>query len=123
MYVQGFLIPVPEGKKEAYREMAAKAADKFAEYGVTEILEGWEEDVTDGKVTDFRMAVKAEPGEKIVFSWMVWPDKATCDAAHDKMMNDEFFESAGEMPFDGMRMIWGGFSPLFTMGRNDEGQG
>ena len=117
MYVQGFLIAVPEGKKDAYRELAARAADKFAEYGVTEIVEAWEEDVSDGKTTDFRMATKAEPGEKIVFSWMIWPDKATCDAAHGKMEGDDFWSNM-EMPFDGKRMIWGGFSPLFTMGRD-----
>ena len=119
MYVQGFLIAVPEDKKDAYREMAEKAADKFAEYGVTEIVETWEEDIKDGKHTDFRMATKAEPGEKIVFSWMVWPDRATCDAAHAKMESDPFWVQLGEMPFDGKRMMWGGFSPIFTMGRND----
>ena len=118
MYVQGFLIPVPEDKQEAYRVMAEKAASKFAELGVTEIAECWEEDVTDGKVTDFRRAVKAEPGEKIVFSWMVWPDKATADAGHERMTSDGFWdEPMGDMPFDGMRMIWGGFTPIFTMGR------
>ncbi len=117
MYVQGFLIAVPEGKKDAYRDLAARAADKFAEYGVTEIMEAWEEDVPDGKVTDFRMATKAEPGEKIVFSWMIWPDKATCDAAGEKMHEDEFWSQDMDMPFDGKRMMWGGFSPLFTMGR------
>ena len=118
MYVQGFLIAVPEGKKDAYRALAEKAAGKFAEYGVTEIVEAWEDEVTDGKVTDFRMATKAELGEKIVFSWMIWPDKQTCDAAHAKMENDAFWsEEMCEMPFDGMRMIWGGFSPIFTHGR------
>ncbi len=118
MYVQGFLIAVPEGNKDAYTEMATKAADAFKGYGVTEIVETGEEDVTDGKVTDFRRAVKAEPGEKIVFSWMIWPDRATCDAAHEKMMNDPFFAEMGEMPFEGQRMIWGGFAPIFTMGRD-----
>ena len=118
MYVQGFLIAVPEDKKEAYRAMAEAAADKFAEYGVTEIVETWEDNVTDGKHTDFRMATKAEPGEKIVFSWMVWPDKATADAGTEKMQSDPFWESLGEMPFDGKRMMWGGFSPIFTMGRD-----
>lgn len=118
MYVQGFLIAVPEGKKEAYRALAEKSAGKFAEYGVTEIVETWEDAVTDGKVTDFRRATKAEPGEKIVFSWMIWPDKETCEAAHARMENDEFWtEEMGEMPFDGMRMIWGGFSPILTHGR------
>ncbi|MGB3167757.1 MAG: DUF1428 domain-containing protein [Alteraurantiacibacter sp.] len=119
MYVQGFLIAVPEDKKEAYRAMAEAAAEKFAEYGVLEIVESWEEDVTDGKVTDFRMATKAQAGEKIVFSWMIWPDRATCDAAAAKMQDDPFWtEQMGEMPFDGMRMMWGGFSPIFTMGRD-----
>lgn len=119
MYVQGFLIAVPEGNKQAYRAMAEKAAAKFAEYGVTEIVENWEEDVTDGKVTDFRMATKAQAGEKIVFSWMVWPDKATCDAASAKMPEDPFWtEEMADMPFDGKRMIWGGFAPIFTMGRD-----
>ena len=117
MYVQGFLIAVPEGKKDAYIKMAQDAAEAFKRYGVTEIVETWEDNVTDGKVTDFRMAVKAEPGEKIVFSWMIWPDRATCDDAHEKMMSDPFFAEMGDMPFDGKRMIWGGFSPIFTMGR------
>ncbi len=118
MYVQGFLLAVPEGNKAAYAEMAMRAAHKFREYGVTEIVEAWEDDVTDGKVTDFRMATKAQPGEKIVFSWMIWPDKATCDAAHEKMSDDPFWqEDMGDMPFDGMRMMWGGFSPIFTAGR------
>lgn len=118
MYVQGFLIAVPEDKKDAYTAMAAKAADMFKSYGVTEIVEAWEDNVTDGKVTDFRMATKAEPGEKIVFSWMIWPDKATCDAAAEAMHNDPaMHENFGEMPFDGMRMMWGGFTPIFTAGR------
>lgn len=118
MYVQGFLLAVPADKKDAYREMAAKAADMFKRFGVLEIMEAWEEDVTDGKVTDFRMATKAQPGEKIVFSWMIWPDKETCGAAHEKIMNDgDAHEEFGEMPFDGMRMMWGGFTPIFTAGR------
>lgn len=118
MYVQGFLIAVPEDKQDAYRDLAAASAEKFAEYGVTEIVETWEDNVSDGKVTDFRMAVKAEPGEKIVFSWMIWPDKETCDASHAKMMEDPFWATLGEMPFDGKRMIYGGFAPIFAMGRD-----
>ncbi len=119
MYVQGFLIAVPEGSKDAYRDLAARAAEKFAEYGVTEIMEAWEEDVSDGELTDFRKATKAKDGERIVFSWMVWPDKQTCDAAHARMSEDEFWTQDMEMPFDGKRMIWGGFQPIFTMGRGD----
>ena len=119
MYVQGFLLAVPENKKDEYTKMAAGASDMFKSYGCTEIVEAWEDKVDDGKVTDFRMATKAEAGERIVFSWMIWPDKATCEAAAEKMMNDPAFgEGMPEMPFDGMRMMWGGFEPVFTMGRD-----
>lgn len=116
-YIQGFLIPVPNDKKDAYVAMAAKACPLFIEYGATELVEAWGVDVPDGKVTDFKMAVKAEPDETVVFSWLVWPDKATCDAAAQKMMTDERMKPDGEMPFDGMRMMWGGFEPVFTHGR------
>lgn len=120
MYVQGFLLAVPGDKKDAYRDMAEKAAAKFAEYGITELVENWEEDVADGKVTDFRRATKAKEGEKIVFSWVIWPDKATADEAHQKMSEDPFWteDVMAEMPFDGMRMMWGGFTPLVTLGRD-----
>ncbi len=117
MYVNGYLIPVPKNKKEEYRALAEKAAAFFKEYGVTEILENWEVNVPDGKVTDFRKAVQATADEAIVFSWMIWPDKATADAAEKKMMDDPRFEAMGPMPFDGKRMIWGGFSPIFSLGR------
>jgi len=117
MYVNGYLIPVPKNKKEEYRALAEKAAAFFKEYGVTEILENWEVNVPDGQVTDFRKAVQATADEAIVFSWMIWPDKATADAAEKKMMDDPRFEAMGPMPFDGKRMIWGGFSPIFSLGR------
>jgi len=118
MYVSGFLLAVPEDKKEAYRKMASDAGPMFQKYGAIEIVEAWEEDVRDGKHTDFRMAVKAEPGEKIVFSWVIWPDKATSDAAEKKMMEDPEMQGPEEMPFDGKRMIFGGFSPIYTLGRD-----
>jgi uncharacterized protein YbaA (DUF1428 family) len=119
MYVSGFLLAVPEEKKEAYRQMASDAGGFFKKHGAVEIMEAWEEDVRDGQHTDFRMAVKAEPGEKIVFSWIIWPDKATADAAETNMMSDPDLKMPeGGMPFDGKRMIFGGFSPIFTMGRD-----
>lgn len=118
MYVQGFLLAVPAENQEKYRKMAADAGDYFKSLGATEIVEAWEEDVQDGKHTDFRMAVKAEEGEKIVFSWVIWPDRATCDTAAEKMQNDpDGMSMPDEMPFDGKRMIWGGFNPIYTMGR------
>ena len=119
MYVQGFLIPVPEGNRDKYIEVARFMSDIMAKFGATEIVEAWEEDVKDGKWTDFRQAVKAEDGEKIVFSWVVWPDKTTADAAHEKMMQDDRMQGDFTPPFDGKRMIWGGFAPVFTMGRSE----
>ncbi|MCB2047763.1 MAG: DUF1428 domain-containing protein [Novosphingobium sp.] len=118
MYIQGFIIAVPEGRKDDYVRLARDVDPMFAEFGATEIMEAWEEDVPDGQVTDFRKAVNAKPDEKIVFSWMVWPDKATCETAHEKMMSDERFkEMPADMPFDGKRMVFGGFAPVFTFGR------
>lgn len=116
MYIQGFLLAVPADNKEQYRKMAAEAGEYFKSLGATEIVESWEVDVQDGKHTDFRRAAKATADEKIVFSWVIWPDKATCDAA-SKRMEEEMGEPPDPMPFDGKRMIWGGFEPIYTMGR------
>ena len=81
MYVCGLVIPVPEDKMEAYRKWAENGAQIFKEYGCLEIVECWEDFVPDGKQTDFRRAVAAKPGEKIVFTWQVWPDKVDFEAA------------------------------------------
>ncbi len=75
-------------------------------------MEAWGEQIEDGKTTDFKRAVKLEDGEQVVFSWLVWPDKATADAAWEKMQNDPAMADM-DMPFDGKRMIWGGFQPVF----------
>lgn len=113
MYVQGFLVPVPEGNKEQYREVAHKFAEVMQQHGMIEVVEAWEADVPDGVHTDFRKAVKLEDGEKVVFAWVMWPDKETCEAAHASMMAEEFASQVGEqMPFDGKRMVFGGFDPL-----------
>jgi uncharacterized protein YbaA (DUF1428 family) len=117
MYVAGFVIPVPEEKLEAYRRWAANGAAIFREYGCIEIVESWEDNVPSGKQTDFRRAVAAQDDEKIVFSWQVWPDKATLDAAEAKMRDDKRFEISGEIPFDPKRLILGCFRPVYTMGR------
>ncbi len=117
MYVQGFIVPVPEGKQAQYVEVAQFVGDIMVELGAIEIVEAWEDDIKDGEQTDFRMAVKAQPGEKIVFSWVIWPDKETAETAHEKMTADERFQGDWEMPFDGKRMIFGGFKPVWTAGR------
>jgi uncharacterized protein YbaA (DUF1428 family) len=112
-YVQGFVIAVPEKSKETYRELAVLSAPIFKEYGATRIMECWGDSVPDGKVTDFKRAVKATDDEVVVFSWIEWPDKPTYDAAVVKMEIDERWKQLPDMPFDGKRMMWAGFEPIF----------
>ena len=116
-YVDGFVVPVPAGNEAAYRKMAEDAAPLFMDHGATEFVECWGDDVPDGTVTDFKGAVKAEPGEVVVFSWIVWPDRATRDAGMAKVMEDPRMQTAGTMPFDGKRMIFGGFRMIVERGR------
>jgi uncharacterized protein YbaA (DUF1428 family) len=112
-YIDGFVIPVPTDNKEAYRAMATMAAPIFKEHGATRIVECWGDDVPDGKVTDFKGAVKAQDGEVVVFSWVVWPSKAARDEGNKKIMADpRLKESIADTPFDGQRMIFGGFELL-----------
>ena len=112
-YVDGFVLPMPPQNREAYLAMAQKAGATFSKYGALRLVEAWGDDVPDGKVTDFRRAVQAKEGENVVFSWIEWPDKATRDAGWAKMMEDpEMQPDKDNMPFDGMRMFWGGFDVL-----------
>ena len=111
-YTDGFVVPVPEGKRDAYRELAAKMAGVFRQHGAGRVIESIADDVTHGEVTDFYRAVKAEDGETVVFSFIEWPDKATRDDAWKAIMADESMKSDGEMPFSGQRMFWGGFQPI-----------
>lgn len=111
-YVDGFLAAVPAGNKQAYLEMATKAAALFKEYGAVRVVETWGDTVPDGKVTDYKGAVKATPDEKIVYSWIEWPSKQVRDDGWKKMMEDPRMKDH-QMPFDGKRMIYGGFSPIF----------
>lgn len=117
MYVAGLVIPVPKDKMEAYRKWAENGARIFREYGCLEIVECWEDFVPNGKQTDFRRAVAAKEGEKIVFTWQVWPDRASFYAAEAKMHQDERLDTSGEPPFDARRLILGCFEPIFSMGR------
>lgn len=115
-YIDGFVIPVRTSNKQAYREMAEKAAAIFKEYGATRVVECWGDNVPDGKVTDFKGAVKAEPGETIMFSWIEWPSKAARDAGNQKMEADPRMQMTSDMPFDGKRMIFGGFEIMLDTG-------
>jgi uncharacterized protein YbaA (DUF1428 family) len=111
-YIDGFVVPVPEGKADAYQALAAKMAKVFREHGATRVIESLSNDVPKGEVTDFYRAVKAEEGEKVVFSFIEWPDKETRDTAWGKIMADESLKPEGEMPFSGQRMFWGGFENI-----------
>jgi uncharacterized protein YbaA (DUF1428 family) len=112
-YADGFVVPVPAANKDAYRQMAAKAAAVFKEYGAIRIVESWADDVPDGKVTDYKGAVKATGDEKVVYSWIEWPSKEHHDAVWPKIMKDDRLrpDRAGR-PYDGQRMIYGSFSPI-----------
>ena len=118
MYVAGFVIPVPAEKMEPYRKWAEESAALFREYGCFEIVDSWEDNVPTGQQTDFRRAVAAEDGEKIVFSWQIWPDKATLDAAEARMRDDRRFALPTDIPFDPRRLILGCFKPIHVMGRD-----
>ncbi len=112
-YVDGFVAAVPTVNKEKFRKHAGEAAEMFREFGATGIVECWGDDVPDGEVTSFPMAVKCKPDETVVFSWILWPSKAVRDAGHKKMMEDPRMDPANNpMPFDGKRMIFGGFEKI-----------
>lgn len=115
-YTDGIVLAVPSANKQSYLAMAQKAAARFKANGAVRVVEAWEDDVPDGKVTDYRRAVKAEDGESVVYSLIEWPDKATRDKSWEKMMSDPDMQPDGDMPFDGKRMFWGGFVPLFIRG-------
>ncbi len=121
-YIDGFVIAVPKANKEKFIHHAGTADPVFLEWGATRVLECWEDDVPDGKLTDFRRAVQAKEDEAVAFSWVEWPDKATRDAAMKKMMADTEADprmdpKKNPMPFDGARMIFGGFVPVVELGR------
>ena len=112
-YVDGFVAAVPAANKELYRKHAAEAAPIFKAFGALRVVEAWGDDVPDGKVTDFKGAVKATADEVVVFSWIEYPSKEVRDAAWPKIMSDPRMKAMGDqMPFDGKRMIYGGFAAI-----------
>ena len=110
-YIDGMIAAVPSNKQAAFVEHARATGAIFREHGATRCVETWGDDVPDGKVTDFRRAVQARDGETVVFSWITWPDKAARDAGWEKVMQDPRMHAL-QMPFDGQRMIYGGFAPI-----------
>jgi uncharacterized protein YbaA (DUF1428 family) len=117
MYIAGLVVPVPADKMEAYRRWAERGADIFRRYGCLEIVESWEDFVPDGSQTDFRRAVAAKEGEKIIFTWQIWPSKEALEAAEARMHADGVLDTSEEIPFDAGRLIMGCFTPISTMGR------
>ena len=119
-YIDGFVIAVPKANKEQFIQHAEFMDAIIMEWGATRILECWEDDVPDGKVTDFRCAVQAGEDEAVAFSWIEWPDKASRDAGMKKMSaamesDSRLNSEENSMPFDGKRMIFGGFVPVVKL--------
>lgn len=115
-YIDGFVLAVPSANKDRFVEHARSGDSVFMDYGATRILECWGDDVPDGTLTDFRRAVQAKDDETVVFSWIEWPDKATRDAGMERAMKDpRLSPEQNPMPFDGKRLIYGGFSPVVEL--------
>lgn len=113
-YFQGFALAMPEQNRAAYVKMAGEAWEEaFRPRGCLGIVECRGVDVPRGELTDFYRATRAEAGEVPMFSWAAWPDRATCDAAGEAMEAEMEGQEFPEMPFDGARMMWGGFEPVF----------
>jgi uncharacterized protein YbaA (DUF1428 family) len=110
-YIDGVVAAVPDANREAYRAHAEQTAVVFRRHGATKIVECWGDDVPEGKLTSFPMAVQRAEGETVVFSWIMWPSRAVRDAAWQAIMANNEISSA-DMPFDGKRMIFGGFQVM-----------
>ena len=112
-YVDGVLLAVPDGNRAAFQAHAATLAALFLEYGALEVVDCWGDDVPEGKLTSFSMAVKREADETVVFSWITWPSRQVRDEAWKKVMADPRLKpDANPMPFDGKRLIYGGFEVI-----------
>jgi uncharacterized protein YbaA (DUF1428 family) len=119
-YVDGFVLAVPTASKQAFIDHATTANAVFLEQGATRVRECWGDEVKDGTQTDFKRAVQARPDETVCFSWVEWPDKETRDWAMAKaeewMKDPRMDPQKNPMPFDGKRMIFGGFVPVVSLG-------
>lgn len=112
-YVDGFVAAVPAANREAFRKHAEAAAAVFKEHGALKVAECWGDDVPEGEVTSFPMAVKRKPDETVIFSWILWPSREVRDAGMKKAMDDPRLKpEVNPMPFDGKRLIYGGFEMI-----------
>ena len=112
-YVDGFVVAVPTAKRETYTKFAEAAAAVFKEHGALNVVECWGDDVPEGKVTSFPMAVKRKDDETVVFSWVTWPSRQVRDEGMKAVMADPRLQpGANPMPFDGQRLIYGGFEVI-----------
>lgn len=112
-YIDGFVAAVPTDNKQLYIEYAKKMGEVCKEFGVTRVIDNWGDDVPNGETTSFPMAVKYEENETVVFSWMVWPSKKDRDEGWQRMMEDPRMQPENSpMPFDGKRLIYGGFETI-----------
>jgi uncharacterized protein YbaA (DUF1428 family) len=115
-YIDGFVAAVPNANREAYRKHATGAAAVFKEHGALQVVECWGDDVPDGKLTSFPMAVKRRDDETVVFSWVAWPSRQARDEAWKKLMADPRMQpDRNPMPFDGKRLIYGGFQTIIEV--------
>ncbi|MEC4089603.1 MULTISPECIES: DUF1428 domain-containing protein [Pseudoalteromonas] len=114
-YVDCFVAAVPNDNKEKYIEHAEVSAVVFKEHGALEVVENWGDDVPQGEVTSLPLAVKAQDNETVIFSWVVWPSKEARDAGWSAIMEDPRMSAENNpMPFDGKRLIYGGFNTILT---------
>jgi uncharacterized protein YbaA (DUF1428 family) len=116
MYVDGFVLAVPTAQKDTFRRHASEAATVFKEAGALAVVECWGDEVPEGKINSMHTAVLRQDGETVVFSWITWPDKATRTAGMAKVMADpRLSPERNPMPFDGRRMIFGGFEAIVNV--------
>jgi uncharacterized protein YbaA (DUF1428 family) len=112
-YIDGFVAAVPTANRDAYRRHAEAAAAVFKEHGALGVIECWGDDVPEGKLTSFPLAVQRKPDETVVFSWIAWPSREARDAGMKKAMADARLQpDTNPMPFDGKRLIYGGFQKI-----------
>ena len=114
-YVDGFVVAVPTANRDTYVSFAKAASAVFKKNGALQVVECWGDDVPEGKVTSFPLAVQRKPDETVVFSWITWPSRAVRDEGMKKSMEDPSFNAeTNPMPFDGKRMIFGGFQMVVS---------